>query len=62
VPPHWAWWLAAFLAFRLFDIAKPWPIRWLDHRVAGGFGIMIDDVVAAGYALAVLQLARWWLG
>jgi phosphatidylglycerophosphatase A len=61
VPAHWAWWLAAFLAFRVFDIAKPWPIRWLDRRVAGGFGVMVDDVVAAGYALALLALAAWVL-
>ena len=61
VPPHWAWWLAAFALFRLFDIVKPWPIRWLDRRVGGGFGVMIDDAVAAGYALAALALAGWVL-
>lgn len=55
-PSHWAWWLAAFVVFRAFDILKPWPISWLDRRVTGGLGIMIDDVVAAGYALAVLEL------
>lgn len=58
VPVHWAWWLGAFAAFRLFDIAKPWPIGWLDRRLAGGFGIMVDDFVAAGYALAALALAE----
>ena len=41
-------WIAiAFFAFRVFDMAKPWPIRWFDKRVPGGFGIMIDDVIAA---------------
>lgn len=48
-----------FVLFRIFDIAKPWPIRWLDRRVHGGFGIMIDDVVAgllAGIALWAIQL------
>lgn len=59
VPAHWAWWLAAFALFRLFDIAKPWPIRWLERRVGGGFGVMIDDLVAALYALAALALAGW---
>ncbi|NBB69928.1 MAG: phosphatidylglycerophosphatase A [Alphaproteobacteria bacterium] len=54
VPQHWAWWLAAFLAFRLFDALKPWPIAWFDRRVHGGFGVMLDDLLAAGYALAVL--------
>lgn len=56
------WWLAAFLLFRLFDVLKPWPIRWLDRRVEGGFGIMIDDVLAAVYALLPLLVAQAWLG
>jgi len=54
VPVSWAWWLAAFVAFRLFDILKPWPIRQLERRLGGGLGIMVDDVVAAVYAMAVL--------
>jgi phosphatidylglycerophosphatase A len=62
VPFHWAWWLAAFLAFRVFDIAKPWPIGWLDRRVHGGFGIMLDDLVAAVYATAALWLGGWLVG
>lgn len=41
-------WIAmAFFAFRVFDMAKPWPIRWFDKRVPGGVGIMVDDVIAA---------------
>jgi len=35
---------------------KPWPIRWLDRNVAGGFGVMIDDVLAGLMALLCLQL------
>lgn len=55
------WWLAGFVLFRLFDIVKPWPIRWLDQQVDGGFGIMLDDVVASVYALLPLWLvALWW--
>lgn len=46
VPAGWPWILAGFAAFRLFDIWKPWPIRWVDRHVEGGFGIMFDDVVA----------------
>ena len=46
VPPHWQWWLAAFLLFRLLDIAKPWPIGELDRRLRGGLGVMADDVMA----------------
>lgn len=56
VPVHWAWILAAFVAFRGFDILKPWPISWLDRRVDGGLGIMIDDILA-GVAAGVLLLA-----
>lgn len=62
LPADPAWWLAAFIAFRVFDIAKPWPIGWLDRRMRGGLGIMIDDVVAGIYAIAVLALIRTGLG
>lgn len=48
---------AAFVAFRLFDIWKPFPIGWVDRHVKGGFGIMFDDLLAAGYAM----LAVWHL-
>jgi phosphatidylglycerophosphatase A len=55
VAPRWEWVIAGFLLFRLFDIWKPWPIRWCDRHVHGGFGIMLDDVLAGALALAVLQ-------
>ncbi|MET0014740.1 MAG: phosphatidylglycerophosphatase A [Sedimenticola sp.] len=61
IPPGWVWLLAGFLLFRLFDILKPWPIGWLDRRVSGGFGIMLDDLIAGLFALGVLQLAAAWL-
>jgi len=57
-PAGLAWQAAAFVAFRFFDIAKPPPIRQLDRTVKGGFGVMLDDVVAAAYAVAVLAAAR----
>lgn len=47
--------LLGFLLFRLFDICKPWPIHWLDQRVKGGIGIMVDDILAAAYAGLVLK-------
>lgn len=53
------WWLVAFLLFRLFDIWKPFPIRQCDARVGGGLGIMLDDLLAAAYALAVLHGLQW---
>ena len=55
-PAGWLWMLAGFVLFRLFDIVKPWPISWLDRKVVVGFGIMIDDILAAVYAWIVLQL------
>ena len=61
VPFGAAWVLAGFLLFRLFDIWKPWPIRWLDRNVKGGFGIMVDDVAAAIPACLILNLAVYLL-
>lgn len=55
--PLWLWLIAAFALFRLFDIWKPWPIRWLDAKVHGGVGIVLDDLLAGLYAAAVLTLA-----
>ena len=54
VPLAWQWWLAAFALFRFFDIFKPWPIRLVEKRFGGGLGIMLDDIVAAIYAMMVL--------
>ena len=56
LPAGWWWLLLGFVLFRVFDILKPWPISWMYKRVHGGFGIMIDDVIAGLFALAVLQL------
>ena len=57
-----AFWALAFGLFRLFDIWKPWPIRDLDHRLAGGVGIMLDDLVAALYAAILLAFGGWLIG
>ena len=62
LPPTWGWMLAGFVAFRVFDIWKPWPIRWFDRHVPGGFGIMFDDVVAGACAFGVLQVAARFAG
>ncbi len=56
VPADWLWIILGFILFRLFDILKPWPISWLDKKVSGGFGIMIDDVLAGIFALVCLHL------
>ena len=60
-PQGWLWLIAGFALFRLFDIWKPWPIRVADHQVSGGFGIMLDDILAGLYALASLQLLAWFV-
>ena len=54
-PPGLLWLLLGFVLFRIFDIAKPWPVSWADRKLHGGFGAMFDDVLAGLYALAVLQ-------
>ena len=58
LPAEPFWLLLAFVLFRFFDIVKPWPIRDLDHRLRGGIGIMLDDIVAAAFAAACLLLVR----
>jgi len=58
-PPGWPWIAAAFALFRLFDILKPWPIRLADTHLKNGFGVMFDDLLAAGYAIAVIEGLQW---
>jgi phosphatidylglycerophosphatase A len=59
-PATWWGYALAFALFRLFDIWKPFPIGWLDERVPGGLGVMLDDVLAAVYSvLLLLGVARW---
>lgn len=53
-----AWQAAAFFLFRAFDVVKPPPIRQLERRMKGGFGVMADDILAAGYTLLVLAVAK----
>lgn len=60
VPFTWQWMLAGFLLFRLFDIWKPWPIGWLDRKVAGGVGIMVDDLLAGIFTWLLLFFALWF--
>jgi phosphatidylglycerophosphatase A len=57
VPATLPWQAAAFLLFRLFDILKPPPIRYYDQKLKNGFGVMLDDLIAASYTLLVLAVA-----
>ncbi len=58
-PSGWTWVLAGFVLFRFFDIVKPWPIHLLDQHVLGGWGIMLDDILAGIYAFALIQFAGY---
>jgi phosphatidylglycerophosphatase A len=57
-PRGWGWQLFAFLTFRFFDVVKPPPVRQADQRIHGGFGVMLDDILAAAYTLLVLAIAK----
>ncbi|EKO3514711.1 phosphatidylglycerophosphatase A [Vibrio fluvialis] len=59
---EWKWLLAGFVLFRFFDMVKPWPIGWLDKRVHGGLGIMLDDLVAGVMSALALALVGYWAG
>ncbi|MDB9689083.1 phosphatidylglycerophosphatase A, partial [Acinetobacter baumannii] len=47
---NWIWVITGFILFRIFDVWKPWPIRVIDRQVHGGFGIMLDDIIAGVWA------------
>lgn len=60
-PAEWQWIILGFILFRLFDIWKPWPINLLDKHVHGGFGIMMDDVLAGIYGAIVLLTIQYFV-
>jgi len=55
VPNNLVFWILAFIFFRIFDIAKPFPVSWFDSHFHGGLGIMLDDVAAGIYAFFCVQ-------
>jgi phosphatidylglycerophosphatase A len=55
LPPTWPYLLTGFCFFRIFDILKPLPIRFVERKVKGGYGVVLDDVLAALYAHIVLR-------
>jgi len=61
VPKSWLWIVIGFILFRVFDILKPWPISLADKKVHGGFGIMLDDVIAGVFALIIIQITLYLL-
>lgn len=60
-PNGWQWILGAFVLFRVFDIFKPWPIKWVQDKFPGGYGIVADDLVAGLYSWIIIQLTVWLL-
>ena len=58
-PNSWQAIIIGFILFRVFDIFKPWPIKYLDQHIPGGVGIVVDDLMAGIYALLSLQLILW---
>lgn len=56
IPPNILTITLGFILFRVFDIVKPWPIRWCDKNVKGGVGIVLDDLIAGFFALILLKL------
>lgn len=60
-PPELLWQLAAFLWFRFYDIVKPQPAKFFDTQVKNGFGVMMDDVIAAGYTVLTLAAFKAFL-
>lgn len=61
-PVDWRWYLAGFALFRAFDILKPFPANWCDRHLPGGFGVMVDDLVAGFYVCILLVLAENIIG
>lgn len=57
---NWQWVLIAFVLFRIFDMLKPWPIGWFDRQVGGGLGIMLDDIIAAIFAIVIIAALVHW--
>ena len=61
VPLDWRWWVAAFVMFRVFDVAKPGPVK-MAEALPGGIGVMADDIVAGVMAAACLIVMQWTFG
>jgi phosphatidylglycerophosphatase A len=61
IPFSWQNVIIGFFVFRFFDIVKPYPIGWLDRKVSGGFGVMIDDVLAGFYSMLVMLLVAKYI-
>jgi phosphatidylglycerophosphatase A len=59
-PPTMMWWMISFVTFRFFDIVKPWPASWIDKNMKNGWGVMLDDLVAALFTIGFLMMANYF--
>ncbi len=57
---HWAPLAVGFVVFRLFDIVKPPPVRWIDNQVGGGLGVVLDDAAAGVFGAVVMALLAYF--
>ena len=55
--PVWSLLAVAFVGFRIFDIAKPWPVSWAERSIPGPWGVLADDLLAGLYVLLVVGLS-----
>jgi phosphatidylglycerophosphatase A len=58
LPPGAGYWIGGFILFRALDVLKPFPARWIERNVVGGWGIMLDDTVAGLYTNLILQSVK----
>jgi phosphatidylglycerophosphatase A len=58
-PYSLGWFVAAFFIFRIFDVWKPFPIRYFDNHIKNGFGVMFDDALAAVYSVITIKFLAW---
>ena len=61
IPPDPKWIFLAFILFRIFDILMPWPINQVDSKLKNALGVMLDDFIAALYAVIVIMVIRFFL-
>lgn len=60
MPLSWQSYLVAFVVFRFFDILKPWPVSWADQKLKGGFGVMVDDMLAGVYPVVLMMILAYF--
>ena len=61
IPPDPKWIFLAFILFRIFDILMPWPINRVDSQLKNALGVMLDDFIAALYAVIIIMVIRFFL-